>query len=376
MAKTALKEADILCSVKEFAEKHIAPRRAELITAQIFPSDLWDSFSKSGLSGLSIPKKFGGSAARYQTLSAAARTLNRYGGVPGATMTFMAHWIFSKLHIAEEVPQAMQRALLPLFARGASTLSVAISEPRAGAHPKLLQTTARKEADHYVINGEKSFLTNGPLADHFIVLAITAEEASQKKFSAILVPASAAGLHRTDSITIDFLHPCPHSGIRLENCQVPVSNLIGIEGDALQRTSLRMRAIEDAAGAAGQIGSMECLLSDLARSAAAERASEIGAIATQLKALGIIAQGLALKADQSENDVQELLELQLGFRQLSGHCCDGLQELLKTAPEPQKTETALLARDIAKFQAIASTAHKARLAKIGKTMLPARETIP
>ncbi|MBL4908344.1 MAG: acyl-CoA/acyl-ACP dehydrogenase [Sneathiella sp.] len=365
MTITAPKEADILGRVKDFALTHITPRRHELITATEFPKDLWEAFSESGLAGLSVPEEHGGYEASYQTLSTAAHLLNLYGGVPGVTMVFMAHWQFTKLHIVGDASPAMQRQLLPLIKDGKTTLCVAISEPGAGAHPKHLKTTAQRNGDEFILNGEKTYLTNGPLADFFIVLAITEEKKGRKAFSAILVPADTNGFQRTDGVTIDFLHPCPHGGIKLENCRVPVTNLIGIEGDAFERTSLRMRAIEDAAGAAGQVGSFSRLLDDITPALSVEHATELGSISTQILALDVVARKLAKLADITGNDVQTLLELQLGFRQISRSCDDTLQKLLESVSEEFKPETTLLARDITKFQSIANNASQARLAKIG-----------
>ena len=354
---------------EDFARTHIKPRRHELITATEFPKDLWHSFAASGLAGLSVPVEFGGLGVDYRTLSQVARILSRYGRVPGATMVFMSHWLIGKLHIAGDAPVAIREKLLPELAKGATTLSVAISEPGAGAHPKHLRTTARRDGDSFILNGEKAFLTNGPLADYFIVLAITGETNGQKAFSAILVPADSGGFRRTDGVKIDFLHPCPHGGIALEDCRVPAANLIGVEGDAFVRTSLRMRAIEDAAGAGGSIGSMYGLLSDIAGDAPIEMTAEIGAVATQLKALEIIAAHLASMADSAGDDVQALLELQLGYHQQSQACSKSFADIIEKLSLAQKPEIELLYRDISKSLTIARSAHIARLTKIGQAVL-------
>ncbi|MDF2366654.1 MAG: acyl-CoA/acyl-ACP dehydrogenase [Sneathiella sp.] len=361
--------ADILQLIRNFADDHIRPRRAELIVSDVFPEDLWQAFAASGLAGLSLPEDHGSLGANYKLLSAAARVISRTGGVPGVTMVFMAHWLMSKLHIATDAPSSLQRHLIPSLTAGKTTLSVAISEPGAGAHPKHLKTTARRDGNDFVLNGEKAFLTNGPLADQFIVLAITSETDGRKAFSAILVPADSPGFHRTEGVKIDFLHPCPHGGIALEDCRVPVANLLGEEGDAFTKTSMRMRAIEDAAGAAGQVGSMYCLLSDIAETAGNDLAMEIGAIATRLQALDVIAEHLASMADAAGNDLQPLLELQLGFHQQCQNCSEAFGALLEKLPDSDSPHINYLFRDISKSLSIAKNAHVARLAKIGTTVL-------
>lgn len=366
-AKT--QSADLLDKIKDFAETHIRPNRGELIKANAFPPYLWHAFGASGLAGLSLPEDHGGLDANYSLLSSAGRVISQRGGVPGVTMVFMAHWLMSKLHIATDAPKPMQQQLLPLLAAGKTTLSVAISEPGAGAHPKFLKTTARREGAEFVLNGEKAFLTNGPLADQFIVLAITDETDGRKAFSAILVPADSYGFRRTAGVKIDFLHPCPHGGIVMENCRVPLANLLGEEGDAFDRTSMRMRAIEDAAGAAGQIGAMYCLLSDIAAEASDDLAVQLGAIATKLQALDVVAAKLASMADAAGDDLQPILELQLGFHQQCQNCSEAFSAVMEKCHDIDSLHIRYLFRDISKSLTIAKNAHSARLAKIGKAIL-------
>lgn len=293
-------------------------------------------------------------------------------------MTFLAHWQLIKLHIVEEADISLKQQLLPLLAAGKATLSVAISEPKAGAHPKHLKTTADRVGDDFILNGEKAFLTNGPIAQYFIVLAITKEHNARRSFSAILVDAETVGLERTDGVKIDFLHPCPHGGIRLQNCKVPAANLIGIEGEAFVRTSLRMRAIEDAVGAASHIGALKYLLDDILDNIPEEHAEKIGRVASQFLALDIVAEELGQLADQMTDDMGFLMHLQLGFRQQLMACGTIMDEILQEIDLSGKPETALLHRDITKMHSIAQSAHTARLAKFGRSKLafntPNRET--
>lgn len=374
MTKTAQKEADLIKRVEEFAKANITPNRQTLITSHTFPKALWKAFSDSGLAGLSVPEEYGGLNASYQTLAMAAETLSYVGGVPGVTMVFSAHWLMTKLHIVGDASIEIQKTLLPILARGDATLSVAISEPDAGAHPKHLKTTARRDANEFVLNGEKTYLTNAPLAEYFITLAITGESKGQKAFSAVLVPTTAPGFYRTEGAKIDFVHPCPHGGIKLEECRVPARNLIGIEGNAFQRTSMRMRALEDAVGALSHVGSMRCLLDQIASQASAEQTAAIGAIATQLQALRVLANHLAFLADSAGDNLQELLEMQLGFKQFSQHCAAALEKLVDPLSPPSQIETTLLARDISKLQNIALSAHTARHTKIGQAYIKIHST--
>ncbi|MEX1034560.1 MAG: acyl-CoA dehydrogenase family protein [Sneathiella sp.] len=361
-------QSALLKKVEEFAASHIRPRRQELITATTFPKDMWQAFASSGLAGLSIPEKFAGLGANYSFLSAAAQCLSREGGVPGATMVFMSHWLISRLHIASDAPEKMKHLLLPALAKGEITISVAISEPGAGAHPKFLKTTARREGKNYVLTGEKAYLTNGPIADCFIIVAITDETDGKKAFSAILVPADNEGLKRTGGVNIDFLHPCPHGGIRLTDCRVSKENLIGKAGEAFARTSMRMRAIEDAVGAGSMVGSMQCLLNDLAQIAPEEKALEIGAIGAQIKLLEIGAAHLSNMADKENDGLAPMMEMQLGFHQQCQNISKAFAALIEELPSPLQIKSERLNRDISKSLTIARSAHAVRLTKIGHSI--------
>ncbi len=368
MPKTASQEADILDQLESFANTRIAPQRERLISSGKLPDDVWQAFAESGLSGLTTPPEDGGFGADYPLLSEAIYRLNRQGGVPGLTMVFSSHWLITKLHVLAAAPEALQKMLLPKLKAGETTLSIAISEPGAGAHPKKLATRAEQDGDHYILNGEKAFLTNGPIAGYYITLAITDEKNNRKAFSAFLVPADTPGLERTTGVPLDFLHPCPHGGIKLKNCRIPVQNLIGPEGKAFEHISLKMRAVEDAIGAAGQVGSLERLLDDVTPLTKETEARQIGALKTQLMSLKIVADHLAEAAADTTDDTTLLLELHLGFRQQSGYCLKGFESLIETIPGPLPPATGLLARDIAKTHAIAHAAHSSRLVKIGEDL--------
>lgn len=142
--------------------------------------------------------------------------------------------------------------------------SVAISEPRVGAHPKLLTTRAEEDADGYSIFGGKAWVTNGPLADVFIVLAITAVEGDRKRYSAFLVPRDTPGLSIDEAEQYRALAPSRHCGLRLDGCRVPHSALLGAPGTAYEAMALPFRDVEDAVGTFGLLGAFRLVVARLA----------------------------------------------------------------------------------------------------------------
>jgi acyl-CoA dehydrogenase len=143
--------------------------------------------------------------------------------------------------------------------------SVAISEPRIGAHPKLLTTRAEELADGYSIFGEKAWVTNGPLAAVFIVLAVTAVEDGRKRYGAFLMPRDTPGLSIDESPEYRALAPSRHCGLKLDGCHVPRSAVLGLPGTAYETMALPFRDVEDAVGTFGLLGAFRFLLSRFAQ---------------------------------------------------------------------------------------------------------------
>ncbi|HLJ06681.1 MAG TPA: acyl-CoA dehydrogenase family protein [Acetobacteraceae bacterium] len=142
-------------------------------------------------------------------------------------------------------------------------VSVAISEPRVGAHPKLLTTHAKPHGDGFRITGEKAWVTNGPLADVFIVLAITSVEAGRKRYSMFLVARDTPGLSIDEAEQYRALAPSRHCGVKLDDCYVPSSALLGSLGAAYEAMALPFRDVEDAVGTFGLLGAFRFVLSRL-----------------------------------------------------------------------------------------------------------------
>jgi acyl-CoA dehydrogenase len=151
--------------------------------------------------------------------------------------------------------------------------SVAISEPRVGAHPKLLTTRADEDAAGYSIFGEKAWVTNGPLAEVFVVLAVTSIEDGRKRYSACLVPRDTPGLSIDEAPEYRALAPSRHCGLKLDGCRVPHSALLGPRGAAYETMALPFRDVEDAVGTFGLLGAFRFMLARLAKSAAGDEAT-------------------------------------------------------------------------------------------------------
>jgi acyl-CoA dehydrogenase len=156
-------------------------------------------------------------------------------------------------------------------------LAVAISEPKVGAHPKLLTTRADKTETGFRITGQKAWVSNGPSAAAIIVFAITAEEQGRKRYSAFIVPSDTPGLTMSEMPGFHALRPSKHCLLTLDGCAVPDTALLGPPGSAYDRMALPFRDIEDAVGTFGTLGALRHAIG-LFAGTALDRADELGAI--------------------------------------------------------------------------------------------------
>jgi acyl-CoA dehydrogenase len=214
---------------------------------------------------------------------------------------------------------------LPLMAQGKLIVSFAVSEPKHGARPKLLTSTATYDGNYYKLNGEKTYLTNAPIAGLFIVVAITGQEQQQKNFSAFLVLSSDEGLIVKPRLKFDFLKPSLHGGIGLQNCRVSSSNILGEKDTAYPNIVIPFSDVENVIMMGAVTGAMGAELMDtiveIDKSNIHKDKSlqnEIGALDSLLETMRAIVHDAAQKLDQPERTAVPLMltfkELAAGFQ--------------------------------------------------------------
>jgi alkylation response protein AidB-like acyl-CoA dehydrogenase len=344
-----------------------------------FPPAVWQGLRESGLLGLSLPEEFGGIGGGYRALGVAARRLNERGGVMGVTLTWLCHCMNARLHMVRLGTAGQRARWLPKLASGETTLTLAISEPGVGAHPKHLKTTARLDGGDYVLNGEKAYLTNGPLAGLFVILAITDEDDGRKQFSAILVERDMPGFKRTPGIEIDFLKPSPHCGIALTDCRVPAGNLLGDIGNAMAEISIPMRTIEDALGTSAKAGAMAAQLRMLGQPPTDAAMADFGVLLAKTEALGLLADGLAATLDENRDeggqDPARLSAQTAGFRELAKHLNVDIAAYMGTHDVTVPDKLTTLHRDLDKSLGIAASVHRIQAAKRAKTFLEHKDQL-
>ncbi|MDP6692262.1 MAG: acyl-CoA dehydrogenase family protein [Alphaproteobacteria bacterium] len=371
---TSFDHAALKTEVAEFAQREIAVRQG-LGEQHDFPADLWAAMGEAGLMAIALPEEYGGRGGNYRALAQTLETLADVGGCQGVAISWMGQALNARLHILGLGTEAQKAQFLPGMAAGEHTACMAISEPGAGAHPKRLSTRAEFVGDDVILNGEKAYLTNGPLADLFLVLAITDEVDGRRSFTSFIVPKDSAGLEITAGVEVDFLHPSPHCGLKLTNVRIPAANRLGPLGDAFNAISLPMRRVEDAMGAAKTAGAMRHRFRLLCRAAAekplaAEMELSLGRLVAMPEALSAIGLRAADLLDSGRDDVDETLSLlAAAARETARNVEAEVEAFINTWDIEVPAALSVANRDLVKSLGIAATARDLQARKRGQALL-------
>ncbi|ACN14354.1 putative acyl CoA dehydrogenase [Desulforapulum autotrophicum HRM2] len=209
-----------------------------------FPMDLWQDLGQESLMGILVPAEYGGLGHGLDALACVTEHLAVCGAPMGFALAFVIHHLVCHHFIHIHGSRHLWDNYLPAMARGKFTAAVAVSEPGVGAHPKHLKTRAVKDKEAFIIDGEKSFVTNAPLADLFIVIAVTGVKEGRNLFSALAVPRTTTGLTPGNPMDTKFLRPCPHSTLTLERCRVGSNQIMGKPGLAYETMVVPFRRLE------------------------------------------------------------------------------------------------------------------------------------
>jgi acyl-CoA dehydrogenase len=252
-------------------------------------------------------------------------------------------------------------------------LAVAISEPKVGAHPKLLTTRADPVPGGYRITGQKAWVTNGPSADAVIVFAITAQESGRKRYSAFIIPHDSPGLTIAAMPGFHALRPSRHCLLTLEGCEVPESAMLGDPGSAYDRMALPFRDIEDAVGSFATLGALRHAIGLFAGGAPEGQADDLGAIVALTAVFAAAAETVVASLDAGRFRIGDATLV--GLRVLA----IDIVSRLRAAPPGSETARQRLAAVLADMDATLSIARGPRLARqahLGTVVLRGAKSTP
>jgi alkylation response protein AidB-like acyl-CoA dehydrogenase len=216
-------------AVRDFAQRELWPNAARWDKEHHFPKEAHQGLAALGAYGICVPEELGGAGLDYLTL---ALVLEEIAAGDGGTSTTISvtncpvNAILLRYGNAEQ-----QRRWLAPLARGELLGAFCLTEPHVGSDASALRTTARREGDHYVIDGVKQFITSGQQGDVAIVIAVTDKAAGKKGMSAFLVGTDTPGYVVARLEDKVGQHSSDTAQINFDGCRVPAENLIGAEGD-------------------------------------------------------------------------------------------------------------------------------------------------
>ncbi|MGM9920209.1 MAG: acyl-CoA dehydrogenase [Bhargavaea sp.] len=214
--------------VRDFAEKEVAPTAAERDEEERFDVELFHKMAELGLTGIPWPEEYGGIGSDFLAYVIAVEELSRVDASAGVVLsahTSLAGWPVYKYGTEEQ----KQKYLRPM-AEGSKIGAYCLTEAGSGSDAGGMKTTAKKDGDHYILNGSKMFITNGGIADTYIVFAVTDPSSKHKGTSAFIVEKDFEGFSVGKKEKKLGIRSSPTTEVIFDNCKVPAENLLGEEG--------------------------------------------------------------------------------------------------------------------------------------------------
>lgn len=218
--------------VRDFAQNEVAPTAAERDEEERFDREIFDKMAELGLTGIPWPEEYGGIGSDYLAYCIAIEELSRVCASTGVTLsahTSLAGWPIYKFGTEEQ----KQKYLRPM-AQGEKIGAYGLTEPSSGSDAGGMRTTAKLVGDEYVISGSKIFITNGGIADTYVVFALTDPESKQRGTSAFIIEKDFPGFSVGKKEKKLGIRSSPTTEIIFDECRVPKENLLGKEGEGFK----------------------------------------------------------------------------------------------------------------------------------------------
>lgn len=219
-------------TLRNFAEKEVAPLAYEIDRDERFPSESFYKLRDMGLLGITVPHEYGGAGAGYTEMCIVTEELA--AACLSTSATWGVHACLCIDNLRRNGSEALLRKYLPSLCNGERIGGLAMTEPSAGSDVLSMRLRAEKRGDHYILNGTKIFISNGPVGDLFLVYAKTDPEKKAHGVSAFMVEKEFPGFSRGKKFEKMGWRGSPTGELIFEDCRVPASNLVGKEnGGAL-----------------------------------------------------------------------------------------------------------------------------------------------
>ena len=212
-------------STRDFSQAEIAPRAAEIDRSNQFPRDLWPKMGALGLHGITVEEEYGGSGLGYLEHCVAMEEVSRASASVG--LSYGAHSNLCINQLRRNGTEAQKRNYLPKLISGEHVGALAMSEPGAGSDVVSMKMRADKRGDRYVLNGNKMWITNGPVAETLIVYAKTDLAAGARGISAFIIEKGMKGFSTAQKLDKLGMRGSDTCELVFQDCEAPEENVLG-----------------------------------------------------------------------------------------------------------------------------------------------------
>jgi butyryl-CoA dehydrogenase len=219
-------------SVRTFCKRELMPIAKDIDQEARFPWEVVEKMGKLGYFGVQIPKKLGGAGMDAMSFMIMIEEISR--ACAGLGLCLSVHYGVGVYPLMAFGSEEQKKKWVPPLAKGEKIGAFCLTEPNIGTDAAGIEATAIRDGEHYLINANKVFVTNGGVADICLIFARTNIEAGRKGISVVVVERGTPGFVVGDLEDLCGMRANPVSSIRLCDCRVPVENLLGKEGMGLQ----------------------------------------------------------------------------------------------------------------------------------------------
>jgi isovaleryl-CoA dehydrogenase len=244
-------------SVRQFSQNEIAPMAEDVDRTNAFPAPLWGKFGEMGLLGITVDEAYGGSGMNYLAHTVAMEEISRASASVG--LSYGAHSNLCVNQIKLNGTEEQKQRYLPPLCSGEKVGALAMSEPGSGSDVVSMRLRAAKKGDRYVLNGNKMWITNGPVADTLVVYAKTDPDAGSKGITAFIIEKGMPGFSTAQKLDKLGMRGSDTCELIFEDCEVPAENILGAENKGV-RVLMSGLDYERAVLAAGPVGIMQAAM--------------------------------------------------------------------------------------------------------------------
>ena len=244
-------------SVRAFAEREIMPIAADVDRDNIFPAAMWRKLGDLGVLGVTASEEYGGAGLGYLAHTIVMEEISRASASIG--LSYGAHSNLCVNQISLNGTEQQKARYLPKLISGEHVGALAMSEPGAGSDVVSMKLRADKRGDHYVLNGNKMWITNGPDAHTYVIYAKTDINAGPRGITAFIVEHDAPGFSRAQKLDKLGMRGSNTCELVFENCEVPADNILGKLNDGV-RVLMSGLDYERTVLAGGAVGIMQACM--------------------------------------------------------------------------------------------------------------------